>query len=71
MFHFQLRQATQHDFTTIICFAQAMLNEIEVLSNRELADRAEAWRAFESRILQTLGLTVTGLEMRLTLTAAS
>jgi hypothetical protein len=31
-----------------------MLNEMEVLSNRELTDRAEAWLAFESRILQTL-----------------
>jgi len=51
---FRLRHAAQHDFTTIIRFAQAMLNEMEVLSNRELTDRAEAWLAFESRILQTL-----------------
>jgi hypothetical protein len=52
--HCQLRHATQHDFTTIIAFVQAMLNEMEVLSSREPTDRAEAWLAFESRILQTL-----------------
>ena len=54
MIDFQLRHATQHDFATIIRFVQAMLSEMEALSNRELADRAEAWLDFERRILQTL-----------------
>jgi hypothetical protein len=52
--NFQLRPAPQHDFATIIRFVQAMLNEMETLSSRELTDPAEAWLAFESCILQTL-----------------
>lgn len=60
MIDFQLRHATQHDFTTIIRFVQAMLSEMEVLSHRELADRAEAWLDFESRISQTLSCDENG-----------
>jgi GNAT superfamily N-acetyltransferase len=54
MIDFQLRHATQHDFTTIIRFVQAMLSEMHTLSHCELADQAEAWLDFERRILRTL-----------------
>jgi ribosomal protein S18 acetylase RimI-like enzyme len=52
--NFQLRPATQHDFATIIRFVRAMLREMEVLSDFKLADRAEAWLDYESRIRQSL-----------------
>jgi GNAT superfamily N-acetyltransferase len=54
MMDFQLRHATQHDFTTIIRFVQAMLSEMHTLSHSELANQAEAWLDFERRILQAL-----------------
>jgi ribosomal protein S18 acetylase RimI-like enzyme len=57
---FQLRHATQHDFATIIRFVQAMLSDMEALRSRELADRADAWLDFESRILQTLSCDENG-----------
>ncbi len=54
MFEFQLRQAAQHDFATIIRFVHAMLSEMYALGNRGLSDHTEAWLNFESRVLQSL-----------------
>jgi ribosomal protein S18 acetylase RimI-like enzyme len=60
VFNFQLRPATQHDFATIIRFVQNLLSEMELLSQRELTDQAEAWLDFDSRILQTLSCDENG-----------
>ena len=54
MFDFQIRRATQHDFATIIRFAQALLSEMCALSDKAITDQGEAWQDFETRILQTL-----------------
>jgi ribosomal protein S18 acetylase RimI-like enzyme len=60
VFDFQIRHATQHDFTTIIRFVHAMLSEMYLLSKRELSDHTEAWLDFESRILQALSCDENG-----------
>jgi ribosomal protein S18 acetylase RimI-like enzyme len=54
VFDFQIRRATHHDFATIIRFVHTLLSEMYALSRRELSDHSEAWRDFESRVLQAL-----------------
>jgi GNAT superfamily N-acetyltransferase len=54
MIGFQIRPAAPHDFSIIIRFVHAMLSEMYALSQRELSEHTEAWRDFESRILQAL-----------------
>jgi ribosomal protein S18 acetylase RimI-like enzyme len=54
MFDFQIRRATQHDFANIIRFVHAMLSEMYALRGDKLFDQSEAWRNFESRVLQAL-----------------
>ncbi len=60
VFDFQLRRATQHDFSIIVRFVQAMLCEMYALNSRTLSDHTEAWLDFERRILQTLSGNETG-----------
>jgi len=61
VFNFQLRHATQHDFTTIIRFVHAMLSEMYALGSRGLSVHTEAWLDFESRVLQSLSCDENGV----------